>query len=176
MAAALGFVLGVETELEQGIGVLAAHEGDIAATAAIAAAGTASRNVLLPPEGQAAIAAVACFYKDSDFINKHRKAAGMLATRRPFRKKLRAEQAGPETLNGGVDVDELAHPSAISKFDNTGHFRKQGVVLAPADIVARLQFGAALTDDDAAAGDQLSAENLDAEPLRVRIAPIFGTA
>ena len=86
VAAALGLVLGVETELEQGIGVLAAHQGDIAAAAAIAAAGTAARDVLLPPEGQAAVAAIACFYEDSDFINKHRKAAEMLATRRPTEK------------------------------------------------------------------------------------------
>ena len=34
-------------------------QGDVAATAAIAAAGSAARDVLLPPEGQAAVAAVA---------------------------------------------------------------------------------------------------------------------
>jgi hypothetical protein len=37
----------------------------------------------------------------------------MPANRRPFRKKKR--------LDGGVDVDELAHPPAISEFDDARH-------------------------------------------------------
>ena len=71
-------VFGVEAELQQGVGVLAAHQDDVAAAAAIAAAGAAARDVLLPAEGEAAVAAVAGLYENSDFVDKHRKAAGTL--------------------------------------------------------------------------------------------------
>ena len=37
-------------------------------------------------------------------------------------------------------------------------------------------YGAALPHDDRAAGNQLAPENFHAEPLRIRIAPVFGTA
>ena len=43
-------------------------------------------------------------------------------------------------------------------------------------LLPGLSLGAALAHDDAAAGNQLSAEHLHAEPLRVGIAPVFGTA
>ena len=62
VAAALGFMLGIETEMEKRVVVLAGHQRDIAAAAAVAAAGTAARNVLLAPKGQAAVAAVAGFH------------------------------------------------------------------------------------------------------------------
>ena len=36
------------------------------------------------------------------------------------------------------DVDELAHPAAIAKFDHAGDLREQRVVLAQTDVLARL--------------------------------------
>jgi hypothetical protein len=83
VASALGLVLGVEAKLEQGVGVLAAHHDHVAAAAAIATARSAARDELLPAEGETAVAAVAGLYEYSDFINKHRKAAGMRSCRRP---------------------------------------------------------------------------------------------
>jgi len=80
--AALSFVLGVEAELQQCIGVLAANHDDVAAAAAIATAGSAARDELLPAEGKATVTAVAGLYENSDFINKHRKAAGVHFCRR----------------------------------------------------------------------------------------------
>ncbi len=44
------------------------------------------------------------------------------------------------------------------------------------DVLAGLDRGAALPNDDRAAGNQLAAEDLHAQPLRVGIAPVFGTA
>src|SRR5713101_11170 len=85
----------------------------------------------------------------------------------------------PVRLRGGLcaclDVDEFAHPSAIPELDHAGDFGEQGIVLAPTDVGARRQFGATLAEDDAAAGYQRAAEDLHAEPLRIGIAPIFGT-
>src|SRR5205823_6069791 len=49
--AALCLMLGVVAELQQRVLMARGHHGDVAAAPAIAAAGTAPRNVLLPAEG-----------------------------------------------------------------------------------------------------------------------------
>jgi len=69
--AALGFVFGVKAELEQGIGVFAADHDDVTAAAAIAAAGPAARDELLPAEGKATVPAVPGLYENSYFVNEH---------------------------------------------------------------------------------------------------------
>ena len=66
-----------------------------------------------------------------------------------------------------LDADELAHAAAVAELDDTVDLREQGVILAPADILARLDLGAALANDDGAAGNDLTTEQLDAKPLRV---------
>jgi len=73
-------------------------------------------------------------------------------------------------------MDELSVPAPVHKLHNTGDLGKERVVLAAADVIARLDPGAALADQDRPAGDQLSAEPLDAEALRLRVAPVSGTA
>src|SRR5262249_52422649 len=45
-------------------------------------------------------------------------------------------------------------------------------IAAKADVHARMEFGAALTDEDLAAADALAAKALHAEPLTRRIAPV----
>src|SRR5262245_62391163 len=50
--------------------------------------------------------------------------------------------------------------------------REQGVVLADADVVAGVPFGAALTDDDVAGKNALAARLLDAEAPAGRIAAV----
>src|ERR1035437_6300804 len=74
VATALRLVFRVEAELEQGVGVLAAHHHDVAAAPAIAAAGAAPWDVLLPAEGEATVAAIAGLHEYSDFINEHGKS------------------------------------------------------------------------------------------------------
>ena len=49
---------------------------------------------------------------------------------------------------------------------------EQAVVLGAADVLAGLVASAALADQNAAAGDDLSAETLDAEPLSVGVASV----
>ncbi len=70
--AALGLVLRIEAKLQQRVLMLVGHQHNVAAAPAIAAARTAARDVLLPPEGQAAVAAVARLHQNSDFVDKHR--------------------------------------------------------------------------------------------------------
>src|SRR3990167_3624658 len=61
-----------------------------------------------------------------------------------------------------------AHRLALqSTFNAEGHLAvnlgEQRVILAHADILARVHLGAALTDDNAAGGNQLLAKSLDAQ-------------
>jgi len=53
---------------------LAGFHDDVAAAAAVAARGAASRDELLAAEGEASVAAVAGFHADIGFVNKHLKA------------------------------------------------------------------------------------------------------
>ena len=54
--------------------------------------------------------------------------------------------------------------------------REQRVVLADADVHARMDRGAALADDDAAGANHFAAVDLDAETLRLGVAPVARTA
>src|ERR1041384_7429603 len=80
--------------------------------------------------------------------------------------------AGRLVLVDRIDGDELAHAAAVGELDDAGDLGEERVVLAAAYVGAGLDAGAALADDDGAAGDELSAESLDAKPLRVRIAAV----
>src|SRR5690606_23272617 len=63
------------------------------------------------------------------------------------------------------------------KRHGAGLGRKEGMVLAHADVDARMPLGAALTDDDVAGDDGFAAELLDAEALGFGIATVTrGTA
>jgi hypothetical protein len=66
---ALRRIFRIEAKMQQCIAVNRRDHRDIAAPPAVAAARTAARNVLLPPERHAAIPAVARFDRDSYFID-----------------------------------------------------------------------------------------------------------
>ena len=71
VAAALGLMLRVEAEVdERVVGERGGHE-DVAAVAAVAAGGSAAGNEFFPPEGHAAVAAVAGLDANFGFIDKH---------------------------------------------------------------------------------------------------------
>src|SRR3982751_3573940 len=65
---------------------------------------------------------------------------------------------------------------AISERDLAVGKRKQGMVLAQADIVARVPLGAALTHDDVAGANGFAAELLHAEALALTVAAVAGRA
>src|SRR5579863_4158005 len=99
---------------------------------------------------------------------------------RSLRAPLPRGHGSVELLGGGdglgSDIDELAHAAAIAEFHDAADFREQGVVTAPADVFARLDAGAALANDDRTARHRLASEHFHAQPLRVGIAPVLGTA
>src|SRR5678815_5011797 len=63
---------------------------------------------------------------------------------------------------------------AISERDLAVGKRKEGTVLAQADVVARVPLRTALTHDDVAGEDSLSAELLHAEALALTVAAVAG--
>ncbi len=71
MAAALGFVLRIEAEMDEGVVSFTGFHDDVAALAAVAAGRTAARNELLAAEGHAAIPAVTGFDSDFGFVDEH---------------------------------------------------------------------------------------------------------
>ena len=71
VASALAFVFRIEAEMDERIVPLAGFHHDVAATAAIAAGGSAARDKLLPAKGHASVATVAAFDPDDCFVNKH---------------------------------------------------------------------------------------------------------
>src|SRR5205085_9219570 len=75
-----------------------------------------------------------------------------------------------------VDADEFAAPPFFLELAHAGDEREEGVVAAAPDVVARLEAGAALADQNLAAQHRLAAEALHAQPLGIRIAPVARTA
>ena len=72
VASALGFVFGIEAEVDERVVALAGFHDDVAALAAVAAGRAAAGDELLAAEGQAAVAAVAGFDSDCGFVDEHR--------------------------------------------------------------------------------------------------------
>src|SRR5258708_7720635 len=73
--------------------------------------------------------------------------------------------------HGADDADGLAATLGAA-FDRAGGCVEQGVVPATPDVDAGVEVGAALADDDLPGLDDLAAEALDAEPLRVRVTTV----
>ena len=59
-----------------------------------------------------------------------------------------------------------------AELDRTGREREQRVVAAPADTQTRVEVGAALTNNDLASVDKLTAETLHAETLGVGVTTV----
>ena len=72
--AALRFVLGVETEMQQRVYLAVGDQEHVAAPAAVAAARPAAGNVFFPAERETAVAAVPRFDQDARFVDEHRKS------------------------------------------------------------------------------------------------------
>ena len=71
MTSALRFVFGIEAKMHQRVVPLAGFHDNVAALAPIAAGRAATRNKLLPPKSETAVAAVAGLYANCGFIDKH---------------------------------------------------------------------------------------------------------
>ena len=70
------------------------------------------------------------------------------------------------TGSGCNDVDDASTPTR-AEIDGASGQRKEGVVTAPADILAWVKMGPTLPDDDLASRNNLATEPLDTQPLGV---------
>src|SRR5690349_14818963 len=73
--------------------------------------------------------------------------------------------------DGRTHVDVLA-VTVRGEFHDAVRERKECVVLAQADVLARIELGAALTDQNVARENLLTTEALHTEALRVRVAAV----
>jgi hypothetical protein len=79
--------------------------------------------------------------------------------------------------SGGNDAHHLTLLRTLGrKLYASVHFGEQRVVAAHADVFAGVHTRAALTDDDAAGGDQFATEAFNAESFGLRNATVEGTA
>ena len=63
----------------------------------------------------------------------------------------------------------------LLEFHNAVALSVQGVILAHADVLARIVLRAALTDDDVASDSGLSTEKFHSESFTLRLATVVGT-
>src|SRR5208283_1695455 len=101
-------------------------------------------------------------------------------TQRPPEPEPRAASKRPQVRAAsdfkGHDADVLAHAAPVAPLDLAVDLGEQRVVIAYADILARLVTRAALAHDNRSARNHQAAEELDPQTLSVGIAPVFGTA
>jgi hypothetical protein len=92
VTAPLGIVFRVVPEVEKRVVVFACNEHHISAASAVSAARAAAGDKLFATERQAAVSAIARFYRDENFVNKHlvkkkkaspKRLARILALERP---------------------------------------------------------------------------------------------
>src|SRR5688500_15212940 len=74
------------------------------------------------------------------------------------------------------DADAAAVLAVVLQAAGAGDLGVQGVVLAEADIQARVEAAALLAHENRAAGDDVAVVALDAQPLRIAVAAVAGTA
>ena len=78
VSATLGFVLGVETEVDERVVAEGGGHEDVASMASVAAGGAAFGHELFAAEGHTAVAAVPCFNADFCFVNEHDSVSSVL--------------------------------------------------------------------------------------------------
>ena len=184
MASAVGAKFAIVAVAQQRVVVRIRFEVDVAAIAAVAARWAAARNVLLPAERHAAVAAVAAFHRDFGFVSKHEAPALRgCPTNRAYAdggeenseegdsdaRAVRHSECGDfssqpalqtssqrdDAASSAVqDADEAAAAALVFEAHDAVDQREKRIVLGAADVLARLVARAALANQDAAAGDQ----------------------
>ena len=160
----------LEPEIEERIEVGVGDEVDVAAVAAVAAvrdrrAGRTSRGGSsarpLPPWPGRDV--------DVDFVDKHGDAASTGSG------DSTAERSSAY-YSSGQDRDDPAARAVVRELHGAVDLGEQRVVLAEPDVQARTEAASALAHQNRSAGHDVAVEALDAEALRVAVAPVAGAA
>jgi hypothetical protein len=143
----------------------------VTTSAAVATIRAAKLFVFLVPEGRTTIATVTSGNIDIGFVNElHGRILESENTKGP--------QGGPfsVTRRGASDWGDVHHVTVQRALDgelNVAIGRgKQGVILAHADVVAGVELGAALANDDGACAHQFATEGLDTQHLWLGITAV----
>ena len=162
--AVLGFVDGVEAEIDERIQVRFGDEEDAPAVAAAAAVRPASRHLGFAAEADASVAALSRLDDDMDLIDEQRSPIPPKAGSRPCREPVRA--AGHQA---GTTATRLPFFPLSSNRTVPVTSAKSVSSLPLPDVRAGLDGRAPLADDDRPRVDLLAAEPLDAEPLGLAV-------
>src|SRR4030095_1723024 len=144
---ATGYVLRVIAQMQQRIDRFVRDQPNISAATAIAARWTTTRHELLSPKGRYAVATIPTLDSNLGAINKHlkRKRRLLLVSRRRIGtvSKVTALSGDRRWLGSQrrIDADVLSGPALVLEFHNAVNERKQGIVLAAADVLAWFPFG-----------------------------------
>ena len=162
VAATFGSELNVEPKRQQGVLIHLAPENHVPAGSTVAAIGAAHGHEGLSPETRATASAGPAFYENLDAVDEH------YETRTGCLRALRRGVCGASESALRLDrddADELPATAVVLEENVTAHLREDAVILGEARVLAGLEAGALLANDDAAARNQLAAEGLDAEAL-----------
>jgi hypothetical protein len=155
----------IKKSRELGVGL----QDYIPAFAPVAAVGAAAGNILFSPKADAAVSSVSPFDEDFCLIDEFDGSN----PRRDGSRTGRSRKSGRNAcFLGRVNADALAFFVQTFEFDNPGDLGKQGAILADADILAGMDFGAVLANQDGPRLDQLATEPLYAETLAGAVPPV----
>jgi len=151
--AALAAIPGLEPEVDQGVELIIGNQQDITALTSVPAVRTTLGNILLPPERQCAIPALAGLDPDRSFVNelhelkKTPHAAGL------SRAALRLLGCQGSRYRN----NPTGEPAAYGKLDIAVGLCKQRVVATAAHVFAGVILGSTLANDDVASAYELAA-------------------
>lgn len=160
--------------IDQVVQVVVGLQDDIAASAAVAATGTTLGSIGLAVECDASLSAMAGAGEYFNLINKHTKKQRARPADLALMKELLTLILGGVggRSRSGLGRDDIHPPAAAIEADFAVHKRKQGPIATRADIFAGEESGAALTDQDAAGGDDLPAVTFHSQTFADAVASV----
>ena len=160
---------------ERRVGGVGDHE-HVTAAPAVAAVGAAVGDVLLATEADCASPARSRRDLDVDLVDEGRAASGRALSRslRPAPRRRLLDHLADREDRHRADVGASAVVAGVVVGNRAGAQREERVIAADADVLAREDLGAALTDQDGAREDDLAGVALHAEPLGLAVASVAG--
>jgi hypothetical protein len=169
-----GGIILLVAEIQKGGELGVGLKNYIPAVSPVAAVGAAAGNILFAAKADAAVSSVApldedfCLIDEFDGSNPRRGVCSQTGRTR--------KSGGNACFLGRINADALPFFVQTLEPDNPGDLGKQGAVLAEADILPGMDFGAVLANQDGPGLDQLAPVPLYAETLAGAVPPVSGTA
>ena len=180
--ATLGIMAARIAVIDQGVQVDVGKGKHMPATTTVATVGAAEFFVLFMAERDAAVPAVTCGDVNIGFVNELHEISSVAWARRQNSSGPKCEKprlAGLLFAMGETGLNSRSHVHHVLAeltFGGKRHVAvnqgKQSVVFADTDIVASMELGTTLTNDDRASADQFTTESLDTQHLWLGITTV----